>query len=216
MSDVKSLLPFNADQGLRDFEQATARLAAMPVDINTLWSPAKCPEHLLGWLAWALSVDVWDQTWSVETKREVLAQSVKVHRIKGTKEAVMTALVATGFEVEIREWFETDGAPYTFQIDAYGDDVIASGGGINTRTYNLVKRLIEHVKPARAHFDFRIGERFESDVEMRMGTHPQYSDALDHDPMPPTETPQAEFASMSAMRAISLSQITHIAQGRAA
>lgn len=160
MSDFKTLLPSNTAHGLKDFERVAARLGDLPVEIQKLWNPAECPEHLLGWLAWTLSVDVWEQDWSVETKRAVLAESVKVHRIKGTKKAVETALEPIGFDTDISEWFETGDVPYTFRIDAYGDDVFEAGLGINTKTFNLVKRSIEHVKPARAHFSLRIGERF--------------------------------------------------------
>ncbi len=161
MSETKSLLPTNTAQGVRDFETATARLGDLPVEINKLWNPAKCPEHLLGWLAWALSVDVWDQSWSEETKRSVLSESVKVHRIKGTKKAVRDALSAVGLKAQISEWFETGAPPYTFQVEAYSDDAFASAGGINQKTFDLVQSSIEHVKSARDQFDLRFGIRTE-------------------------------------------------------
>lgn len=43
-----------------------------------------CPPELLPWLAWALSVDLWDEEWSVERKRRVIANSFHLHRLKGT------------------------------------------------------------------------------------------------------------------------------------
>ena len=216
MSDFKSLLPSNTNQGLREFEQVTARTGDLPVDIHTLWNPAKCPAHLLGWLAWALSVDVWDQGWSEQTKRAVLAESVKVHRIKGTKKAVETALAAIGFETEIREWFETGEAPYTFQIDAFGEDVFAAGGGINLTTYNLVKRSIEHVKPARAHFEFRIGETFTTDQGMSTAMRDVQRSEMNHDPDPRTEIADIPDQISAYARVTVLSQVTHDVETRMA
>ncbi|MGS4945207.1 phage tail protein I, partial [Meridianimarinicoccus sp. RP-17] len=72
MSDL-SLLPPNATPVERGFEAAGARITALPVPVRDTWNPATCPATLLPWLAWALSVDNWDPTWTEGQQRAVIA-----------------------------------------------------------------------------------------------------------------------------------------------
>lgn len=95
----------------------TARLAALPVPIDTLWNPWKCPAALLPYLAWALSVDIWDDDWSEARKRKVIAAAPMVHRLKGTRGAVRRALDAFDLESQIVEWWEDGSRHGTFRVD---------------------------------------------------------------------------------------------------
>lgn len=52
---------------------------------------------------------------------------------------------------------------------AYGDDVFAAGFQIDAKLAETVTRLIENVKPVRAHFSLGIGESFETDAFLRGG-----------------------------------------------
>lgn len=93
-----TLLPPNATRQERQIEAATAaRLGAVPVPIAALWDAASCPAPQLPWLAWTLSVDDWDADWPEAVKRRVVAGSAELHRIKGTRRAVMAALDAMGY-----------------------------------------------------------------------------------------------------------------------
>lgn len=92
-----SLLPPNRTRLEEALEKAIRVADPDLTPVATLMNPAKCPEHLLSWLAWAFSVDVWDEAWTVETKRNVLASSVEVHRRKGTVAGVKRALAAAGY-----------------------------------------------------------------------------------------------------------------------
>jgi len=114
----ESLLPNNATFFERNLASATARLSDVPVPIEDVWDPATCPPGLLPWLAWAFSVDEWSPEWDVDQKRATIAQSVEVHRHKGTVGAVRTALAAVGIEVALQEWFNQTptGAPHTFRL----------------------------------------------------------------------------------------------------
>lgn len=82
------LLPLNASKP----EIAYATLARDIEDIDTplrqLWKPYEIRADLLPWLAWTLSVDHWDDDWSEERKRAVVANSIAVHRKKGTLWAI--------------------------------------------------------------------------------------------------------------------------------
>ncbi len=92
-----TLLPPNATAAERALEAATARTTETPVPVGDLWNPQTCPADALPWLAWALSVDVWDSSWSVDVKRSVIAESIAIHRRKGTVWAVREALRSAGF-----------------------------------------------------------------------------------------------------------------------
>lgn len=90
MSSV--LLPPNSLPLERAIAASGAGIDALPVPIRDLWNPWKCPATVLPWLAWAVSVDDWDVNWGEDAKRQIIADSVTVHRHKGTRGAVRRAL----------------------------------------------------------------------------------------------------------------------------
>lgn len=101
---MSNLLPPNATQQEHALDDSTARLGAVPVEIVKLWNPNTCPAALLPWLAWALSVDEWDETWTEAQQRATVAASYAVHSQKGTPYAIKTAVQALGYDnVQIRE-----------------------------------------------------------------------------------------------------------------
>ena len=113
-NEFKSLLPPNASKLLRDLEKTGSRLSFLEILNRYLRNPEKCPEHLLPWLGWALSVDVWNETWAESIRRNVIKASISVHRHKGTLGALKRALEAFEFDhVTIEEWFDYGGDPYT-------------------------------------------------------------------------------------------------------
>ncbi|MGE4298901.1 MAG: phage tail protein I [Desulfovibrionaceae bacterium] len=120
MSDdatVASLLPDNATAQEIALAKTTARIGDVPtLAVRAMWNPDTCPAALLPWLAWALSVDMWDDAWPEARKRAVIKASVAVHRIKGTPAAVEGMLAALGFDAGLVEWPEYDGDPYTFKV----------------------------------------------------------------------------------------------------
>ena len=68
MSDAPSLLPNNATPLERSLDLFPVRIAPDPKRIATLWDAETCPAHLLPYLAWAFSVDDWQDDWP-ETQR---------------------------------------------------------------------------------------------------------------------------------------------------
>lgn len=169
MFDLSTLLPPNAQKVEYDLEQLSARLQGMADPVQGLWDAAICPEHLLPYLAWAFSVEVWEASWPESYRRQVLVDAVQVHRRKGTVGSVRRALGGIGFRTDITEWFEHGGAPHTFQIDAYGEDVFAAGFGINPALFQLITMVLINVKPERSHFDLRIGETFDATTTAKPG-----------------------------------------------
>lgn len=173
MFDLPSILKPNATDHDRALEQAIRQGKPDLTPIATLMNPETCPAHLLGWLAWAFSVDVWEATWSEVMKREVIKRSIVIHRIKGTAGAVRRVLSTIGFRTDISEWFEHGGDPHTFRIDAFGDDIFAAGFQIDAELLEMVTTLIENVKPVRAHFALRIGESFNVTATAKPGIRQQ-------------------------------------------
>ena len=119
-----------------------------PIVIADLINPEKCPEHLLSYLAWAFSVDKWDDTWSEEVKRIAIKQSFFIHKHKGTIAAVRRVVEPIGYLVELKEWFNTvpQGEAGTFSLTIEVPET-----GLNEQTYNELVRLISDVKPVSRH-----------------------------------------------------------------
>lgn len=108
---MNDLLPPNATRQERAISLAADR--AVDVPVRNLWNPQTCPEGILPWLAWALSVDEWNAAWPVDQKRSAIAASIETHRRKGTIGALRRALQSLGYEVEIDE---KTGEAYTFRL----------------------------------------------------------------------------------------------------
>lgn len=122
---MSELLPPNANSHEHALDDATARISAVPVDIVKIWTAQDCPADFLPWLAWALSVDEWDESWTDTQKRAMIAASYEVHSHKGTPFAIKRSLQALGYEyVQIIEGemrFYNDTYTYNAAI-IHGDD----------------------------------------------------------------------------------------------
>ncbi|MGI2144450.1 phage tail protein I [Shewanella frigidimarina] len=105
-----SLLPPNASKLERDIEQVITSSLDLPLSIADLWDPFRCPLSLLPWLAWAYSVDQWEDSWPVSVKRQVVNDAFEIHRYKGTPYAVQQALNSLGIKTNIIEWWEPNGS----------------------------------------------------------------------------------------------------------
>lgn len=129
MSAKASLLPGNVSELERDLDVAIARIEELSIPISELWDPWHCPLDALPFLAWALSVDQWRSDWSATVKRQVVAGSIDVHRIKGTRTAIELALADLGVTVDLVEWFEAQpmAVPYTFDITAWVNQNLTVG-----------------------------------------------------------------------------------------
>ncbi len=83
------VLPANATWYERALASMGDRLLALDTQrIRNLWNPWKCHIDDLPYLAWGLSVDLWDPSWSETKKRSVVAASLQLHALKGTEEGI--------------------------------------------------------------------------------------------------------------------------------
>ena len=106
----------------------------------------KLEEPLLSLLAWQFHVDHWEPEWSLETKRDAVKNSIKLHKKKGTPWAVRKAIeVATGAPAEVHEWFNYDGDPYKFKV--------STEVSTNENTYLSILDAVNSAKNVRSHLD---------------------------------------------------------------
>lgn len=147
-----TLLPPNATTLERAIDAVAAgAIDALPVPVGDVWSPEGCPAQLLPWLAWGVSIDIWDSAWSEQVKRDAIAAAIDEQRRKGTKMAVRKALDRIDPAIGLTEWFEDPAnlAPFTFRLD-----LPLAGETEVTYTEDLIIALlrdISAVKPLRAH-----------------------------------------------------------------
>lgn len=156
-----NLLPPNSSP----LERATASALAIdlnPAVIKTLWNPEKCPASLLPWLAWAVSADGWELATTEQMQRDLIANSVQTHRIKGTAGAVKGALAALNINIDLVEWWQTQpkGTPHTFMLTAWANENRNGGAPLSAETYQKIRALVDELKPVRSWYEFVTGSRF--------------------------------------------------------
>ncbi|MFM2041548.1 MAG: hypothetical protein RLY86_124 [Pseudomonadota bacterium] len=115
---MNSLLPPNATSLEKALDLTVSRLSDVDVPVRDLWSPDRCPPQVLPWLAWALSVDAWDEAWPEQVQREALRSAWYTHAHKGTRGAVLAALAPYGLRCDVVEWWQHGGAPHTYALRA--------------------------------------------------------------------------------------------------
>ncbi|MBG6245595.1 phage tail protein I [Candidatus Symbiopectobacterium sp. 'North America'] len=125
---------------------ACAEITRVPVPLRQLWSPDTCPVHLLPYLAWAFSVDRWDEAWPESVKRQVIRDAFFIHRHKGTIGALRLVVEPFGYLIRIIEWWQSGGVPGTFRLD-----IGVQYSGITEETFYELERLIADAKPASRH-----------------------------------------------------------------
>ncbi len=74
------------------------------------------PESLLDILAKDFNVEWYDFDADVNEKRRIIKECFSVHRYKGTKYAVKTALEGVYSSIDVLEWFQYGGEPYHFKV----------------------------------------------------------------------------------------------------
>lgn len=126
--------------------QTCSGISDLQVPLRDLWNPATCPVSFLPYLAWAFSVDRWDEGWTESVKRQVVKDAFYIHQHKGTTSAVRRVVEPFGFLIRIIEWWQTGEAPGTFRLDIGVQDQ-----GITEDTYLELERLISDAKPCSRH-----------------------------------------------------------------
>ncbi|WP_199499921.1 phage tail protein I [Methylovirgula sp. 4M-Z18] len=95
-----SLLPPNGST----FESVLSLVSAARRPLNSdiirsVWNPATCPLDLLPYLAWGLGLELWDDSWSEQKKRDTIANIWKLKREKTTLAGISAYVDLVGSEV---------------------------------------------------------------------------------------------------------------------
>ncbi|HCH1064853.1 TPA: phage tail protein I [Vibrio parahaemolyticus] len=200
-----SLLPPNASGLERDIEQVIVQSTDLPIRIKDLWDPHSCPLSLLPWLAWALSVDEWDDRWPEHIKRQVVQDSFDVHRFKGTPYAVQKALDSLNIKTHLREWWEPDGSqePGTMTVVALINENLTDddNGLITEAMLEQVTRVIHTAKRGVIHFDVELGISLEETLGLSGAIGPSIGH-MDHTAEPIPVVPDATSAGIGFAAAI--------------
>lgn len=97
---MTSLLPPNRTQLESIISETIAAQFPLPVPaIRTVLNPDSCPVELLAFLAWHLSIDLWDERWDEVKKREVCRKALTLHALKTTLAGIKAHVGLVGAEV---------------------------------------------------------------------------------------------------------------------
>lgn len=146
--EITPQLPTGSTQLERNAAKALQQAVRNPIVIADLINPDRCPDPLLPYLAWAFSVDKWDENWTEAVKRLAIKQAFFIHKYKGTLGAIKRVVEPIGFLVELKEWFNA--TPPT-PAGTFSLLVEVPESGLTESTYNELVRLIDDVRPVSRH-----------------------------------------------------------------
>ncbi|MGL4508398.1 MAG: phage tail protein I [Aeromonas sobria] len=144
------LLPFQSSELEKELDIALSHIETVEIPIRDLWDPWKCPIQALPYLAWAVNVGSWSARWSERVKRQVVAASLDLHRVRGTRPAVEKALQSLDVRCEIVEWFEQPAlkmTPGTFRVTAHVS-TRGEGRAIDPAFTEEIRDAVDSAKPA--------------------------------------------------------------------
>jgi phage tail P2-like protein len=137
----------------RALEQAAAGVLDMPTPVRDVWSAWNCPESHLPWLAWGLAITHWQTGWTLQRKREAVADAIPYHRRKGTRSSVEEILGRYHPALQLVEWWQATPSrpPHTFEVRA---PYAIGAEFLTVETTDAIVSDIAAAKPLRSHFDF--------------------------------------------------------------
>lgn len=125
---------------------ACASISDLSVPLRDLWNPWKCPVKFLPYLAWAFSVDRWEETWSETEKRQAVSDAFWIHQRKGTVAAVRRVIETLGYSMTLQEWWKVADPAGTFRLEIDFNDI-----GITESMIKELERIIGDAKPVSRH-----------------------------------------------------------------
>lgn len=102
-------------------------------------------EVALDELAWQMHVDFYKHSLSLDKKKELIKNSLRWHKIKGTPAAVEEVISTIFGRSKIEEWFEYGGEPFFFRVN-----VDASKQGASKEDLDMLENLINEYKNKRS------------------------------------------------------------------
>ncbi|VUS89019.1 hypothetical protein SB6408_01531 [Klebsiella spallanzanii] len=157
---MNSLLPPGSSALERRLAQACSGISDLNVPLRDLWNPWKCPVKFLPYLAWAFSVDRWEETWTENQKRQEISDAFWIHQRKGTISAIRHVVEKMGFSLSIEEWWQVADPAGTFRLEADVNEV-----GLTPSMLSELYRLINETRPVSRHMaQFNIASKVQGDI----------------------------------------------------
>ena len=114
----KTLSPIN-DISSITFDELFARFQDLDTECLLIYLFDKVEESALVHLAEQFHItgnEGWAFCSTVQEKRDLIKNSLNLHRFRGTKFALTRVLDILGLNGKVMEWFEYNGTPYHFRI----------------------------------------------------------------------------------------------------
>ena len=143
---TSSLLPPGSSALERRLAQACSGISDLNVPLRDLWNPWKCPAKFLPYLAWAFSVDRWEENWTETAKRQAVSDAFWIHQRKGTVAAVKRVIEGLGYSMTLEEWWKVAAPAGTFRLEIDLNEI-----GITEPMIYELERIIGDAKPVSRH-----------------------------------------------------------------
>ncbi|HIE9484315.1 TPA: phage tail protein I [Klebsiella pneumoniae] len=143
---MTSLLPPGSSALERRLAQACSGISDLNVPLRDLWNPWKCPAKFLPYLAWAFSVDRWEENWTETAKRQAVSDAFWIHQRKGTVAAVKRVIEGLGYSMTLEEWWKVADPAGTFRLEIDLNEI-----GITEPMIYELERIIGDAKPVSRH-----------------------------------------------------------------
>nr|DAJ79084.1 MAG TPA: tail protein [Caudoviricetes sp.] len=111
---------------------------------------------------------VWRDSWSIDTKRAVIATMIVEKRRMGTLSAVKNALASVKSASTVQEWWQQSpqGKPHTFKITVSQNKL---GGIVREEMTRDLRLLIDITKPVRSQYTLTIIQALEGNLTLSAG-----------------------------------------------
>ena len=153
----------------------------------------------------------WLLTQTEQQRRDLIKQSIELHRHKGTPWALREVFRILGVTVELEEWWQRrpPAAPYTFELTAWANDNLLPGQALlNPDLYRRLRRMVELAKPARSTYRFKLGARFNGRLGLASAAQARALIRRSAEAAPMRPEPQQPLALSSAAQIYSVVHVT--------
>lgn len=115
---MNNLSPIN-DISSKTFDELFSRFQDLDTECLLIYLFNKVEESALVHFAEQFHItgnEGWSNCTTIEEKRDLIKNSLNLHRFRGTKYSLKRVLEILGLNGQISEWFEYGGKPYHFKI----------------------------------------------------------------------------------------------------
>lgn len=127
------------------FRMAMSKVIRFSVMTSLYANTDELDEDLLDLMALELKTQYYDENMDIQTKRELIKNTLAWYKKAGTPAAVAELVAAAFGEGKVEEWFEYGGKPYMFRI--------VTNASLTPEMNALFNQMIKKVKNTRSHLE---------------------------------------------------------------